>query len=256
MSRICRYKEIIHNFFENRSCIKNINQNNYNYIQQKSNEFTHINAIILLSCLNKKYKKKKNRFHGYYAAIGTDLMWYILQLHEQNIELDYNFIFQLMVTIYSSVVENIFKIEKKTKIEGLNYICISYLNKCMYQLKLYKIVNIEEQLNNYHILCKFTLVIAWLLGAGDTNSINLLEKTGIYLGNIAKISNDFINFNKNINFSYVKEFGIKDSFIKYMDNKTMLIENLMILGIFTKTIKELLDYMEKDMNIYLEQGIN
>ena len=107
----------------------------------------------------------------------------------------------------------------------------------------------------YGTVCSLALVLGWLLGMGDEKQVSELEKTGKYLGNILKIAYDFKNIERDILHSTGKickntvvNWGVKDCFNKFVENKARFIENLLKLGIYTTTIKEIVDIIEKDID--------
>lgn len=110
----------------------------------------------------------------------------------------------------------------------------------------------------YGTLCSIALTLGWLMGNGDDKMIPIIEKIGINFGYIIKIANDFKNIERDINNSdnnistnIVINIGIIKSYIKFIENKTSFIENSLFLGIYNITIKEIMDIIEKEIDIYL-----
>lgn len=165
--------------------------------------------------------------------------------------------------LYSCVKENYFENflkPKKTEI-------ISYKFSCPNTIDKYKTLSIlpEKDIENYieekyGSLCKITLVTGWMMGLGNEKSICILEEAGISFGYLLKIAIDFKNlerdilnsskFSKNI----VVNLGIKKSFDKFMKHKIIFIEKCLILCIYTTTIKEIIDIIEKDIDVSLERS--
>jgi hypothetical protein len=129
------------------------------------------------------------------------------------------------------------------------------------KLKMLKEDVIDKYINEkYGTLCAIALIMGWIMGTGDEKMIPLLEATGIYFGYIIKIAIDFKNIERdiqnsenNISNNIIINLGFIKSYIKFIENKTKFIENVLTLGIYNTTIKEIIDLMEKEIDGYLEQ---
>ena len=111
--------------------------------------------------------------------------------------------------------------------------------------------------NKYGSICKISLIFGWLLGIGDESEISNLEKMGTSLGKMFKIAYDFDNIDIDleycINYTHnvVINLGIKESVEIFMDNKAEFIEGILKLGLWSTTIKEILDLIENKINIVI-----
>ena len=128
--------------------------------------------------------------------------------------------------------------------------------KNLKQFDMEKINNYIE--NKYGSVCKCSLLMGFLLSANnnvnDNKKIERLEQMGKYLGYILKISNDFINLERDIKYSdvysnnYIVNYGIHSCFSLFVENKIKLIEGFIELNIYTNTIKELIEYVENNFD--------
>ena len=151
------------------------------------------------------------------------------------------------------IVKSLKKIKKIKKEYFLKYIQIKYGN--LGYLILYfswifglNIENINNIKNNFKTQ-KGNIIT-------DKNNI-ILRKLGIVLGNLIKILNDFENVERDIKYSngycynYVVNFGIQEAFEFFVINKTKFIEGCISNDIYTNTIKEVIDHMERKVDIFL-----
>lgn len=103
----------------------------------------------------------------------------------------------------------------------------------------------------YGATCQCAFVVGWLLGLGDPKMIVNLEKLGTHLGMLLKLSEDFVNLERDIKYSdkrslnMLVNYGVHESFDLFLDSKVKLIEGTMLLGIYNTTIKEIIDFIEK-----------
>ena len=115
--------------------------------------------------------------------------------------------------------------------------------------KLFKFIS-----DKYGSICKISLIFGWLLGVGNDNEITTLEYMGEHLGKLFKIAYDFENIDRDLeyctNYTYniVINRGIKESVEIFMDSKAEFIEGILKLGLWSTTIKEILDLIEGKMN--------
>lgn len=134
-------------------------------------------------------------------------------------------------------------------------------NTTLEKYKKLKLVNkdilIEYIDKTYGATCQCAFVIGWLLGLGDPKMINNLERLGTHLGLLIKLSNDFVNlerdikYNEHLSTNMLVNYGIYQSFDLFSDSKVKLIEGTMTLGIYNTTIKEVIDFIEKKFDMCL-----
>jgi hypothetical protein len=142
--------------------------------------------------------------------------------------------------------------------------------------KLEKGLLIEDMNKRYGSVCKLAMSLGWILGQGDDASINKikdlsedktvmrLEKLGEYMGAFLKLHDDFKYVMRDIkvgrfSLNYVINYGIKEAYIELIDAKSNFIEGSMLLGVETKTSKEIIDMivsnidnMVKDASVDME----
>jgi hypothetical protein len=103
----------------------------------------------------------------------------------------------------------------------------------------------------YGTVCQCSFVLGWMLGIGEEKTIPNLEKLGIYLGRMIKLTNDFKNLeidimhSKNFSYNYIVNFGIHEAFSLFDENKVKFLEGTMLINIYNTTIKEIVDNIEK-----------
>ena len=124
-----------------------------------------------------------------------------------------------------------------------------------------KIVQINrESFNNYlnkkiGSLCEMTFCIGWCIGCGDIKYVNKIKKISRYFSMLIKLANDFknldddiMNHNNGVSINYVINYGLQDSYELFMYNKKKFIEECMTLDIYTNTIQEIMNFIEKDVD--------
>lgn len=130
--------------------------------------------------------------------------------------------------------------------------------------KTYIIENMDKSISN---VCRIGIVLGWILGCGDMKHIEPLEKLGQCLGILIKISNDcdkiendsdtYINIDNNeetvYSNNYVLNYGIQNSFELFVDTKQKFIEIALKFDIYTNSIKDIIDNLEKKLDIVLNK---
>lgn len=131
--------------------------------------------------------------------------------------------------------------------------------------KLDKEIIIEDINMRYGTVCKLAMCLGWILGQND--DINLgklkelqdekniikLEKLGEYIGSFLKIYDDFKYIERDIScgkfsLNYVINYGIKEAYTELIEAKANFIEGSMLLGVDTKTCKEIIDMVVKNVD--------
>jgi hypothetical protein len=121
-----------------------------------------------------------------------------------------------------------------------------------------KLIDYVER--TYGAVCQFALICAWLLGFGDEKMINNLERLGIHLGMLIKLSHDFKNLERDLNIAshvstnLIINYGIHECFRLFDDSKIKLLEGCLTLDIYNITIKEVIDHIEKIFDNHLKNA--
>jgi len=157
--------------------------------------------------------------------------------------------------------ENIIGSEKSHKTDIIKF---KFEDKTLINSKyrILKIVGKDTLLNyverTYGTVCQCAFVLGWLLGLGEEKAIPNLEKLGTSLGIIIKLSNDFKNLERDMttsngmSYNLIINFGIHECFSIFDDNKTSLIEGCLLMDVYSITIKEVIDNIEKKFDTHLK----
>lgn len=123
----------------------------------------------------------------------------------------------------------------------------------------------DDMINRYGSVCKMALSLGWILGQGDDTlynkikdlsdekTISKLEKLGDYMGRFLKLHDDFKYIQRDIKYgkhslNYIVNHGIKEAYIEVIESKASFIEGSMILGVETKTSKEIIDFVIRNID--------
>jgi hypothetical protein len=155
----------------------------------------------------------------------------------------------------------------KNKVQKTDIVSISYLNKEI--INKYKTLlkvdhnNIIEYVkNSYGNIGDIVFVIGWAIGGGDRKKelLKTLQTIGDRFGLLYKICKDFENIEEDIKnctkytTNFIVNEGVQESFILFMEIKTQLIEECLNLNIYTHTLKEVLDELEKNIDYCLQSS--
>lgn len=118
----------------------------------------------------------------------------------------------------------------------------------------------NNTLLRYGSVCKLALCLGWIIGCGDEAIINKtknqdiirLENLADNIGKYLKIHDDFIFIERDmktigVSNNYVINCGIKEAHMEFTEAKAKYIEGSMILDTYTKTTKEIIDLVDKDV---------
>lgn len=103
-------------------------------------------------------------------------------------------------------------------------------------------------------LSEFVMECSWLFGCGQKEFSNNVSIIGKSFGIMYQLSKDFSSLDKDISnasntsYNYVINNGLQESYEKFLENKQIFIENTMMLGIFSNTVKEMIDAIEKNVD--------
>jgi hypothetical protein len=186
--------------------------------------------------------------------------------------MDKNKVSKMQTKLFSYLNKKMIGISKFEKIYGkdkphkTDLIKFNFENKNIIESKYRKLKIIDKNVlleyvnRTYGSACQCSFVFGWLLGMGDEKYIPNLEKLGLQLGLIIKLSHDFKNLEKNIesskesSFNMIVNCGIYECFELFDQNKTGLIEGCMLMDIYSVTVKEIIDYVEKKFDICLKNS--
>lgn len=153
---------------------------------------------------------------------------------------------------------------KKTDILAMKIDKSTYVN---YKKKnqLDKTTLINDMRDRYGSVCKMAMSLGWILGQGDESSFNKikdlsdektvakLERLGELMGKFLKIHDDFKYMERDIkvgrfSLNYVVNYGIKEAYGELIEAKADFLEGSMILGVETRTSKEIIDMIVKNID--------
>lgn len=112
-----------------------------------------------------------------------------------------------------------------------------------------KLIDYVDQ--KYGSVCQMAFTLGWLMSSGDEKLANNFERLGTHLGLLVKLVKDFQNIEQDIDNSNVYSTnllvntGIHECFALFSETKLKLIEGCMTLDVFTITVKEIVDYLER-----------
>lgn len=137
--------------------------------------------------------------------------------------------------------------------------------------KLDKVILMDDMINRYGSVCKLAMSLGWILGQGDDAYFNKikdlseektiikLEKLGDYMGKFLKLHDDFTYIERDIkigrfSLNYVINYGIKEAYIELIESKANFIEGSMSLGIESKTSKEIIDMVMRNIEAIVKDA--
>lgn len=137
--------------------------------------------------------------------------------------------------------------------------------------KLEKNTLLDDMTDRYGSVCKLAMSLGWILGQGDDayfnklkdlseeKTIMKLEKLGDFMGKFLKLYDDFRYIERDIkigrfSLNYVINYGIKEAYIELVEAKANFIEGSMSLGVETKTSKEIIDMIIKNIEEILKDA--
>nr|QBK88543.1 MAG: hypothetical protein LCMiAC01_02200 [Mimivirus LCMiAC01] len=109
-------------------------------------------------------------------------------------------------------------------------------------------------------ICEVSICIGWYMGCGNERSIRKIRKLAHSLAMLYKISNDFetieqdiMNHNNGVSTNYVVNYGLQKAYEDYLDNKQKFIEGVMVLDMYTNTVKEIINYIDQKVDNIIDQ---
>ncbi len=154
MSRLCRYKESLNRFINDRSCLfnkdsmPNANVNTIIYNKVKNSDL--VLPIMLLTIMNNQNKKNSKTIQGYYAASSIQIVQILLDIMENESNSDINHITReyLLVTAIKSLHQNLETVKDNFSGDLSADIIIN-------SLKIY-----HERVSYSNIMCDYTLEVS------------------------------------------------------------------------------------------------
>lgn len=136
-----------------------------------------------------------------------------------------------------------FKFEDKDIIEN-NYRKLKRINKD----ELVKYLN-----DKYGSIGQCVFLFGWLMGLGSdtTKTLDSITKTGNCFGVLVKLTHDFCNLENSlknsgqVSYNFLLNYGIHECFKLYDQNKAKFVEGCMINEIYSSSIKELIEKIDK-----------
>lgn len=136
-----------------------------------------------------------------------------------------------------------FKFEDKNVIEN-EYRKLSRIDKD----ELIKYID-----QKYGTIGQCVFIFGWLMGMGDNNQKTLdgILKIGSSFGILVKLTHDFCNLENNIknakdmSYNFVTNYGIHECFRIYDENKIKFLEGCMMNDLYSSSIKELMEKIDK-----------
>lgn len=184
--------------------------------------------------------------------------------------IDKDKVFKLQTKIYSYFNKKMIGITKIEEIKGsekahkTDIIKYKFNNKNIINLKYRKLKIIDQDTlidyvnRTFGATCQCAFVLGWLLGLGDEKSINHLERMGMCFGMLIKLSHDFKNLERDISsaetctYNMIVNCGIHECFAIFNENKLSLLEGCFTLDVYSTTIKEIVDHIERNFDTYLK----
>ncbi len=223
--------------------------------------------LIILDNKNMSYNYNQNLIIGIYKLLHENIN-IIKSNNTDNLN-------EILIKTYEYFNANIYNIIATQKMQIKKMIKSDLLNLKTITDTLYKKIShmnrytSEEIINNIKItyggLGKLIIVLSWILGGGcyDKKTLPVLEFIGEKFGMIYKICYDFDNIindinncdqQTNITKNIVINIGIQESFSLFMELKSSFYEESFKLGIYTHTMKEVIDELETKIDKCIENS--
>lgn len=141
---------------------------------------------------------------------------------------------------------------KKTDIYFFNFKEQCY-NEYKKKFMLDRDIILSDIYLRYGSVCKLAICLGWLLGQGEEQELSGLEQLGAEMGIFLKIYDDFKYIerdmvNSKFSLNFVVNYGIKEAYNEMTEAKSNFIEGSMKMNIDTRTSKEIIDLVVKNVN--------
>lgn len=162
---------------------------------------------------------------------------------------------KLLLLTENNIKNNNLKIKRsdiiKYKFDDKDIIDKKYKN-----LKRIDKEELEKYINDkYSSIGQCAFLFGWLFGMGSDNQkmVDSISRIGSSFGILIKLISDFCNLENNIkitndneiSYNYVVNYGIHESFRLYDENKVKFIEGCITNELFSSSIKELIEKIDK-----------
>lgn len=275
-------KEILKDFLENDLCLYPIALLSVFSTQIKKNKSKsyhtlHIASALVLMIMNVSINENKKYYENKYGEnnikkIQNQATIYIFEAISQNIKTMENTIGidvaakiqkkvssilheKLLILSEDNITENSLKIKKsdiiKYKFDDKDIIDKKY--KKLKRIDKDELIDYIEK--KYGSIGQCAFVFGWLMGMGNDNQkvIDNILKIGSAFGILIKLTHDFCNLENNIkssnenesSYNFVINYGIHECFRLYDENKIKFLEGCMVNEIYSSSIKELMEKIDK-----------
>jgi hypothetical protein len=232
-------------------------------------------AIDLLHELIEIIQRKKEIEHNKF----TQLVYLVIQLVNLNLEnikvsqKQEDILNKIIFFAHSYIISKLSEITKqyefqcnkkvlKSDLLSISYIDKTIINKYKNLFKIDHNILLDYVTNTYGNVGDIVFVIGWAIGGGDRKPelMKNLQSIGDKFGLLYKLCRDFEKIEEDINnandvtgqnkysLNFIINDGVQESFILFMEIKTQLIEDCLSLNIYTHTLKEVLDELEKNVD--------
>jgi hypothetical protein len=275
-------KEFLKEFIENDLCLYPIALLSVFSTQIKKNKAKsyhtlHVASALVLMIMNVCINENKKYYEEKYGDNN------IKKMQSQATIFIFEAISQNVKTMENTIgTENSAKIQKKVssilheklllltednitehdlKIRRSDIIKYKFEDKDIIDKKYRKLkrINKEELINyideKYGSIGQCAFIFGWLMGMGSDNQkvIDSVLKIGSAFGILVKLTHDFCNLENNIksssdndtSYNFVINYGIHECFRLYDENKIKFLEGCMTNDIYSSSIKELMEKIDK-----------
>lgn len=201
----------------------------------------------------------------------SEMPFYVFKCLSQNIEtleslVNKDDIIKMYHQAINQLQNKISKIVQRNELTGTtavkktDIVKFHFSNKQLIQTKYKKLKKIDRDIliahvdQKYGLVCQIAFIMGWLLGMGDEKMLTNLERLGTHMGLMFKISNDFntlerdITHSDKVSYNLIVNYGIHECFSLFMESKIKLLNGCLSMNIFSNTMKEIVDHIEKQFD--------
>lgn len=146
---------------------------------------------------------------------------------------------------------------KKTDLFSMKFPDIECVENYKKKKMLDRNVVMKDNVMRYASVCKLAICLGWHLGQGDDKSIGKLEKVAEKISLFLKMYDDFKYVERDMKYgtvstNYIVNYGIKEAYIELIEARTYFTEGALNMGIYTKTCKEIIDLVIKNIESIMD----
>jgi hypothetical protein len=243
----------------------------------KSYHTLHIASALVLMVINVRMNENKKYYEDKYGInnikkFQNQATIFIFEAITQNIKTMEN---TIGIEISSKIHKKISSIlhekllvltdaeikEEDLKIKRSDIIKYKFIDKEIIDKKYRKLKRInKEELakymnDKYGSIGQCAFIFGWLMGMGSDNpkTLDNVLKIGSSFGILVKLTHDFYNIENDLNlccvngksYNYVINYGIHECFRLYDENKVKFLEGCIANDLYSTSIKELLEKIDK-----------